>query len=96
MNIIKVSILSLALSLSASAGFANITQVKCDDFIVGISEEIAAAAEERASSQTEAHAKVCEAASQIDIAGDDPETHTVTILPYGIETTVLMVPLYTE
>ncbi|WP_353475018.1 hypothetical protein PVT71_15750 [Salipiger sp. H15] len=69
------------------------TQVKCDKFIVAVEDAIAAAAEEKAGSKTAADEKICEAATQISISGDDPEVHEIIILPYNISTTVVMIPV---
>lgn len=93
MKLTKISVISLALILSSGAAFANVVQVKCDKFIIAISDEIAKAAEERAGSMTQAEANICEAAQQISISGEDPEVHNIVILPYNIETTVVMIPL---
>ena len=92
MKLTKISVISLALILSSGAAFANVVQVKCDKFIVAIADDMAKAAEERASSVTEAQENVCKAAEQISVSGDEPEVHNIVILPYNIETTVVMIP----
>ncbi|SDF96407.1 hypothetical protein [Alloyangia pacifica] len=93
MNLTKISVISMALVMSSSAAFANVTQVSCVDFVITIADEIAKAAEERASSVTEAKENICEAAKQISMSGgDDPEVHEIVILPYEIRTTVVITP----
>ncbi|ANT61202.1 hypothetical protein AYJ57_12975 [Salipiger sp. CCB-MM3] len=93
MKLTHLSAIAAVLVMASGAAMANTKQVKCDGFVIAIADEIAMAAEENAGSMTEAEAKICEAATQISVSGDDPEVHEIVILPYEIRTTVVIIPV---
>ncbi|MCA0940523.1 hypothetical protein CLG85_024270 [Yangia mangrovi] len=92
MKLTHLSAIAAVFALSSTAAFANVKQVKCEGFVIAVSEDIAVAAEEKAGSATEAADNICEAAKQISVSGDDPEVHEIVILPYEIRTTVTIFP----
>ncbi|WP_299788474.1 hypothetical protein [uncultured Marivita sp.] len=93
-NVNTLKLAGVFVLASVGMAAADVTMVDCEGTVISMSDSIAAAGQEQASSMAEWENTVCEVAQQLPLDSyEGPTVVPIVIEPYGIETRVVIFPV---